>query len=156
MKIVEQGIKDGSKNYEIIARMLDQEAVLVRTEDFDLVKKEYDLISGVVKAKSRTEAIAASIEFKTSSGKLLTERDDYIAHRIEQTLGDNETGILFIGAYHDVIPLLPHDIFVIEVKETEKVREYHTLLTDSKQNGSRLEELGKYLITAVDLAIIRG
>ena len=44
MKIVEQGVKDGSKNYEIIAQLLGKGVELVKTEDFSLVKKEYDFI----------------------------------------------------------------------------------------------------------------
>lgn len=151
MKIVEQGIKDGSKNYEIIARALERGAKLVMTEDFNLVKKEYDLIKKVVKAKSKAEVVAASVEFKLAAEGLLKDRDAYIAQRIEHTLGDSETGILFVGAYHNVIPLLPNDAVVTEVKETEKVREYHTLLTDPGRNKNRLEDLGKYLISVVDL-----
>lgn len=156
MRIVEQGVKDGSKNYQLIARMLDKGAILVRTEDLTLVKKEYYLIKKVVEAKSEAEVVAASTEFKLAARKLLSDRDNYIAQRIQQTLDDCETGVLFIGAYHDVIPLLPQDIAVREVKETEKVREYHSLLSDLRRNESRFEELGKYLIAAVDLAVIRG
>jgi hypothetical protein len=40
----------------------------------------------------------------------------FIAHRINDTLGEGETGILFIGASHEILPLLSKDIEVITVK----------------------------------------
>jgi hypothetical protein len=43
---------------------------------------------------------------------LLDERDCYIARRIDATLGDGETGLLFIGAAHTVEKHLPPDIVV--------------------------------------------
>lgn len=150
MRIVEQGVKDGSQNYQLIASMVEKGVELVRTEDLPLVKREYDLISQVVKAKSSMEIVAASMEYKLAAKELLRNRDNYIAQRIAQTLTDFGTGILFLGAYHDVISRLPPDIIVNEVKETEKVREYHILLTNSGRTDRRLEELGKYLIMKVD------
>ena len=52
------------------------------------------------------------------------QRDDFIAKRIRDTLGDGETGILFIGANHDVLSRLPNDFELIEVK----VSKYHPKL----------------------------
>jgi len=150
MKIVEQGVKDGSKNYEIIAQLLGKGAELVKTEDFSLVKKEYDFISKVIKSKSMLGRIAASLKYRLAAKKLLIDRDSFIAGRIAQTLGDGETGILFIGAYHDVISLLPVDIDVKEVKEIRVVKEYHLLLTNMRLDRSRFEQLGKYLTSPIN------
>ena len=149
MKIVEQGVKDGSKNYEIIAQLLGKGAELVKTEDFSLVKKEYDFISKVIKSKSMAGRIVASLKYKLAAKKLLIDRDSFIAGRIAQTLGDGETGILFIGAYHDVISLLPVDIDVKEVKETRMVKEYHLSLTNVRLDRSRFEQLSKYLTSPI-------
>ena len=149
MKIVEQGVKDGSKNYEIIAQLLGKGAELVKTEDFSLVKKEYDFISKVIKSKSKLGRLAASLKYRLAAKKLLRDRDTFMAGRIAQTLGDGETGILFIGAYHDVIPLLPVDIDVEEMKETRVVKEYHLSLINMRLDRSRFKQLSEYLTSPV-------
>jgi len=42
LKVVCDGVKRGSKNYEIVSKLIDRGARLVSTEDFASVKKEYD------------------------------------------------------------------------------------------------------------------
>jgi len=49
----------------------------------------------------------------------LQERDEYIASRINNTLKDEENGVLFIGAEHNVIPGLAKDIEVIDLGKKE-------------------------------------
>jgi len=149
MKIVEQGVKDGSKNYEIITELLGKGAELVKTENFSLVKIEYDFISKVIKSKSKLGRLAASLKYRLAAKKLLRDRDSFIAGRIAQTLGDEGTGILFIGAYHDVISLLPIDIDVKEVKETRIVKEYHLSLTRIRSDRGQFEQLSEYLTSPI-------
>ena len=43
---------------------------------------------------------------------LLTRRDAFMAKRIGETLPPGATGILFVGALHDVARFLPEDISV--------------------------------------------
>ena len=93
----------------------------------------------------------ASLRYKLIENKLLKERDNFIANRIDETLGDRETGILFIGAYHDVIPKLPQDIEIKEVKKTEKVKEYQKLLSNLRQGKEHFRRLTEYLISPVTL-----
>ena len=45
---------------------------------------------------------------------LLNQRDEYIAQRIDETLKDNEMGILFLGLMHAIETRLAKDIFVIQ------------------------------------------
>ena len=59
---------------------------------------------------------------------LLEDRDNFIARTIDGTLQEDDTGILFIGAYHEVISKLPADIRAA-VKEVIRVREYHRVIT---------------------------
>lgn len=151
MRIVEEGVKEGSRNYEIIAGLLKRGANLVRIEDLLLVKKEYDSISRIVHPKSPGGKMIASLRYKLAQNKLLKERDNFIAKGIDETLNDGEVGILFIGAYHDVIPKLPRDIEVSEVKETEKVREYQRALLNWGRKKRRFEQLTEYLISPVTL-----
>ena len=151
MRIVEQGVKDGSKNYEIIAQLLQRGAELVMTEDLNLVKREYNLLSEVVKAKSSAAMVTASAKFKLAARELLDSRDAFIANRVAQTLGTGETGILLIGAYHNIVPRLLSDIAIKEVKKIDKVRKYQMILVDFKRSKAQFEQLRDYLIAPVTL-----
>jgi hypothetical protein len=151
-KIVEEGISRGSKNYEIIEKLWERGAVLVKTEDPTLVKQEYAYITKVAQSKSLREREAAALRYKLAQGKLLKQRDGFIAKRIGETLGEAETGILFIGAYHDVLSRLPDDIQVNQIKDVAKVREYHRVLADRKKYDQRFHQLAEYLISPVSNA----
>ena len=148
-KIVDEGVKSGSKNYEIIDDLLKKGAVLVKTEDFALVKEERDRIVKITQAATTTQKLIAYLKYKLAKNRLLKKRDNYIAKRIDETLGYGETGILFLGAYHDIIPKLAKDIQVIEVKEARKISRYQNLLLSARKNKLEFEELNKYLISPV-------
>ncbi|HNY33468.1 MAG TPA: hypothetical protein PKK68_02315 [Methanothrix soehngenii] len=47
--------------------------------------------------------------------RLLLERDLFIARAIDATLPEGETGLLFIGAAHDVLSKLAGDIEVLSL-----------------------------------------
>jgi hypothetical protein len=145
LKIIKDGIRKGSKNYEIIGKLLERGAILIRTEDFTLVKKEYNYIEKIVQSKSPREKEAATYRYKLAQAKLIKQRDDFIVKRIKETLGEGETGILFIGAYHDILPKLPYDIKVSQIKDIAKVREYQTLLTSTRGSTRHFHQLAEYL-----------
>lgn len=149
LRIVREGIAQGSKNYEIVGKLLERGAVLVKTEDLSLAKKEYNYIAKVTRSKSLKEKEAAALRYKLVQGKLLKQRDNFIAKRIEQSLGEGETGILFIGAYHNVVPNLPADIRVVQIKEVAKVREYHKVLISKGRYDQYLQELSEYLVSTI-------
>jgi hypothetical protein len=149
LRIVKEGINRGSKNYEVVGKLLEGGAVLVKTEDSPLVKQEYSYIVKMTRSKSLKEREAAALRYKLTQSKLLKQRDDFIAKRIAESLGEGETGILFIGASHNVIPSLPADIKVVQVKEVVKVKEYHRALVNKRRYGQYLQRLGKYLASPV-------
>ncbi len=149
LRIVNQGVKEGSRNYEIVSHLLRRGATLVRTEDISLVKKEYDFITKMAQAKSLHQRGVASLRYRLARGRLLEQRDSLIAARIAGTLKEGETGILFIGAYHHVLPKLAADIEVTQVKEVAKVREYHQLLAGPRRQGNHAKQLAEYLISPV-------
>lgn len=150
LKIVEEGIKLGSKNYILLSRLLQEGAVLVKTEDFKLVKEERDRLVTITQAKSITQKLLAFIKYKLTKNTLLRKRDEFIAKRIKETLNHAEEGILFIGAYHNIKDRLPYDIQVIEIKNTEKVKKYQRLLPFYRSNRKRFEDLGRYLVSKVE------
>jgi len=121
LRIIREGISQGSKNFEIIGKLLQRGAVLVKTEDLGLVKQEYVYIAKIAHSKSPKEKEVWSLRYKVAQGRLLRQRDDYIAKRIRDTLSEGETGILFIGAYHDIPSRLPEDIQVAQVKSVYSV-----------------------------------
>lgn len=149
-KIVEEGIKSGSKNYEIISKLLQKGAILVKTEDFKLVKEERDRLLAMTQAKSITLKLIALIKYKLVKNRLLIKRDKFIAKRIDETLNQGETGIIFIGAYHNIKKWLPKDIQIKEIKDADKIREYQILLPFYNKNQERIEELGRYLVSEIN------
>jgi len=150
-KIVEEGAKSGSKNYELVSELLKRGAILVKTEDFKLVKKERDRLIAITQAKSLTEKLIAFIKYKLVKNILLNKRDKFIARRIDETLNQDEKGIVFIGAYHNIKGRLPKDVRTMEIKDTEKVREYQKLIPFYNKNRERFEELGRYLISKIEV-----
>ncbi len=152
-KIVEEGVKSGSKNYEIIDGLLKKGAILVQTEDFPLVKEERDRIVKITQAKTTTGKLVAYLKYRLAKNRLLRKRDDYIARRINETLADAEEGILFVGAYHNIIPKLAGRIQTVKVKDVEKVRDYQGSLLSFRKDKDRFDQLAKYLISPVELDI---
>ena len=148
-KIVEEGIKAGSKNYELVLWLLKRGAILVKTEDFNLVREERDRLLAITQAKSISQKIKEYIRYKLTKNKLLNKRDRFIAKRIDEDLNQGETGIIFIGAYHDIKKWLPKNIQIKEIKDADKVKEYQRLLPFYNKNKERFEELSRYLVSEI-------
>jgi hypothetical protein len=149
-KIVEQTAKAGSKNYQLVSRLLERRAILVKTEDLELVKEEYNRLLAITQATSIMQKIVGFIRYKFVKKRLLDKRDDYIARRIEQTLEEGERAILFIGAFHRIKNRLPASIQIKEVKDTQKLKRYQKLLPFHSKYGKHFDELSKYLVSEVD------
>lgn len=147
MKIINEGIKSGSKNSEIVSKLITRGAILIKTEDLKMVKDEYDGLQSILKSKTNIKKLFLLLRYKILKPVFLLKRDKFITARIAETLDQNETGILFIGAYHNIVKRLPKDITVIELKEIAKVRKYQkTMQSDSKVKALQLEQLREYLI----------
>ncbi len=149
-KIAEETAKSGSKNYKLILKLLKRGAILVKTEDFKLVKAERDRLLKITQAKTIPKKLLRFTTYKLTKNALLNKRDRYIAKRINETLSHGEKGALFIGAFHNVKKRLPKNILIREVKDAEKVKEYQRLLPFYNKNKERFEELGRYLVSPVD------
>ena len=151
LRIVKESVGQGSKNFKIIERLLERGAILIKTESLSLVKQEYGYIKKMSYSRSLKEREVAALRYKLAQGKLLKQRDEFIAGRINETLAEGATGILFIGAYHDVVRRLAPDIRVVQVKEVVRVKEYHNSLTKTKRQDQQLRELGEYLVSSVSI-----
>jgi hypothetical protein len=147
LKFVSEGVKSGSKNSEILSNLIDRGAILIKTEDFEMVKAEYDGLQSILKSKNNIKKLLILLRYKFLKSKFLKRRDKFIADRIDKTLDQNETGILFIGAYHNVMKRLPKDIIVIELKEIAKIRKYQRAIQfHSKNKKHELELLAQYMV----------
>ena len=80
-KIIEEGVKSGSKNFELVLRLVNRGAVLVKTEEFKLVKEELDRLLAITKAKSTSKKLFAFIKYKFTKNRLLKKRDEYISKK---------------------------------------------------------------------------
>lgn len=147
MKLIGDGVKSGSQNSAIVLKLINRGAELVKTEDFKMVKAEYDGLQLILKSKSNIKKIIQLIRYKMMKPILLRRRDRFIADTIDKTLEQDETGILFIGAYHKVMKKLPKDITVIELKEVAKIRKYQkTIQSRSKIKIDELGRLSQYMV----------
>jgi len=145
MTIVQEAVKAGSRNYQIVSKLIEKDAILVKTEDFKLVKEEHDWIIRITQAKNRTQKLDAALKYKLAKNNLLEKRDKFIAKQINDTLQEGENGILFIGAFHAVRKWLRQDIHVAELKDINKVKEYQKLLPFYNNNKEKVEKLRMYL-----------
>jgi len=148
-KIIEEGVKLGSKNYELVSKLIRRGATVVKTEDFRLVKKEHEKLLAITQAKSIISKLIAFVRYRLVKDKLLNKRDEFIADRIKETLSHSEKGILFLGAYHNVKKKLHENFLITEVKDVDKVREYQQLLPFYSKKRARFEGLKKYLVSPV-------
>jgi len=111
-RIVRETASKGSRNYRIIERLMDRGARIEATESPDLLRKEYAYIKALLEAKTEDERRSAEALYYQVKDRLLEERDVFIARSIDSTLQEGETGLLFIGASHNVLPKIPKEIEV--------------------------------------------
>ena len=102
----------GNENFKIIFELIQRGAKLVGTEDPGLLLEEYSYLKAVTKIDNLEEKEKAIRNYEKKALDILKRRDKYIAERINQTLIEGETGILFIGLRHKVDEKLSKDIEV--------------------------------------------
>ena len=112
MDIVRDVAAQGSQNHRLVLSLVKRGASLEGTEDIQLLLEEYHYIQAITRehepAEKRRKAKSLSMKRKI----LLRQRDRFIARRIDKTLKEGETGILFAGMAHRVDKYLPKDINV--------------------------------------------
>jgi hypothetical protein len=116
-KIVDETAEKGSMNYRIIRKMMAGGATLEATESPELLIREYNHIKAILAAGTPEEKKEAARSYDRSKDELMLKRDKYIADRINSTLKDGETGVLFIGASHNVRPWLAPDIEITDLTQ---------------------------------------
>jgi len=107
-EIVADVAESGSLNHKLLQTLNQKGAMLIGTESPELLAKEYALMTQMLSAVDSTETCSENAQ------TLLDLRDEYIAQRIDETLQNNEMGILFLGLMHNIEKKLPKDIVVIQ------------------------------------------
>jgi len=111
-EIVAELARAGNRNHQLLRRLMEKGATLMGTESGDLLVQEYQLVKHTLTSRA-PKAAALAAQRRALSESLLKRRDQFIADRINETLKEGETGILFMGMLHAVERFLPKDIKVI-------------------------------------------
>lgn len=148
--IVKELANKGSINHQIIEQLLERGAELIQTEDPDLVKEEYRSTRELLERKSTLASLWSLFRYKQQKDRLLKARDAYIVKRINQCLGEGETGVCFLGAYHQLLPNLPKNIEVIVLKDPQKVLEYSQKFTNTRWD-EEVNRLADYLTAPITI-----
>jgi len=147
-KIIEEGARKGSRNFRIILDLTGRGGEIRKTEDVELLKEEYNRILKLSQTKSLRERTTAYADYKIHKDRMMGKRDRFVANTLNETLKEEERGVLFMGAFHEVLQHITKDVKVKEVKNIEKVRAYFKELMSGK-NKEKFDQLTKYLTSEI-------
>jgi len=147
-KIIEEGARKGSRNFRIILDLTRRGGEIRKTEDVELLKEEYNRILKLSQTKSLRERTTAYADYKIHKDRMMGKRDRFVANTLNETLKEEERGVLFMGAFHEVLQHITKDVKVKEVKNIEKVRAYFKELMSGK-NKEKFDQLTKYLTSEI-------
>jgi hypothetical protein len=108
-KIVREIARAGSPNHQLILELMARGTALEGSEDPQLLMEEYETQKRKLEKGSAADQAGQE---SARSDELLAARDRFIAARIEETLQEGETGLLFLGALHRFDELRSSDIRV--------------------------------------------
>ena len=112
VQIVTDLANAGSPNHQLLLYLMEKGATLMGTESADLLLEEYQLVQQILSAQGLGEAERVQARQESLSNSLLERRDRYISERINETLREGETGILFLGMLHSLEERIAKDIQV--------------------------------------------
>ncbi len=110
MEIAREVASRGSRNYQLLLELVKKGASLVGTEDPKLLVEEYRYLKSQMEKPPGTLRWWRMIRDRIHARRLLAQRDRFIAQRINESLSDGRTGLLFIGIEHAVDRYLPREI----------------------------------------------
>jgi hypothetical protein len=104
--IVRELALQSSRNHQLLLELIGLGAKLMGTEEPGLMVAEYRRIQKLVLAAEGQAPDEVVVALKHEGDALLHARDAFMADRIDKTLEDGETAILFIGLLHRVDEIL--------------------------------------------------
>ncbi len=147
-RIIEEGAKKGSRNYRIVHDLVKRGGEIRKTEDMALIKKELERILQLAQMEPEQETNSHASQPGIDGKRLMEERDRFMAKTINETLKSREKGVLFLGAFHNVLSRLADDIAVTEVKNARKVKQYFASLI-SGNDTLDFNQLAAYLVADI-------
>ena len=108
-EIVSELAGSGSRNHRLLLELQSRGARVMGTESPELLVEEYQLAKASLASGLTAEDDSRQRQLRDT---VLEKRDRFIADRINVTLGDGETGILFLGMLHSLAQFLDSDIRV--------------------------------------------
>ncbi len=116
-EIVQELATSGSRNHQLLLRLIEKGAALMGTESAELLVREYELSKCILDTGNASRTAKMKTHQKTLAESLLKARDRYIAQRINHSLCAGETGVLFLGMLHSPEPFLNGDIHLAHLIE---------------------------------------
>jgi len=116
LEIVNELSEEGNINHKLVMELHQKGAKIEGTENPKLLIAEYNHIMKIAYAENLIERDRLIEKHNNESGKLLSQRDLFIANRIDKTLENGEIGILFLGLMHQADKLINK---IIDVKYLE-------------------------------------
>lgn len=110
-KIIDKSAEQ-DRNYQIIKKLISKGARLEGAENPDRLFEEYSSFKAFLEAKNVEERKKVVGDYAGIKADLRARRNSFITERINTTLLEGETGILFIRAYHNIESKLQKDIVV--------------------------------------------
>jgi hypothetical protein len=129
--IVEEAARRGSRNYQLLLDLIGRGAELRITEDPALLWQERDRLAretSTTRPGSGRASEHRAVADPEEGGRLLRERDEFIARTIDATLKEGEVGILFLGGEHQATARLAPNIAVEPLKDPGLVSAYFQAL----------------------------
>jgi hypothetical protein len=148
LRIIEEGARRGSPNHQIVLDLIKRGASIRKTEDVELLKKEFDRILRLAGSDPELEESIAILH-RAEGERLMAERDRFIGKTINQTLKQGERGALFMGAFHNVLSEFHDDIEVTELKDHEKVTAYFQTVI-SRGDEEMFDSLARYMVSDLE------
>ncbi len=135
--VVKEIAARGSKNHQFLVELMEQGACLVGTENPYLLLEEYQLLQSALGGRAH----GPDNRREDQSQRLLSDRDRFIAGRINATLLPGEIGLLFVGLAHSVEPFLNADILVRRLLPSLRDRQAKTEPTGEPGPGRPVAHL---------------
>jgi U3 small nucleolar RNA-associated protein 14 len=121
----EKGLKRikklNGKSYRIVKRHVEKGAELQATENMDLVRESMDWIRCLTANLQSEKALSKVSQFYVEA---MQKRDEFVAKRINETLKENESGIIFIRENNSIEFPSDIEIFRVHPPVLDDIRRY--------------------------------
>jgi len=121
-EIVRDLAEAGSQNHQLLIDLMERGAALTGTESLDLLLEEYRIVQETLGALASGDSDSLGEVHRNRREALLRERDRYIARRIDETLHQGETGLIFLGLLHSLQDDLPQYIHLVSLDRVDRAR----------------------------------